>query len=77
MDFEVAYVIVTKKGEEPQKITIEEYVKIPTAVTVLYTTSDNRIEYYNAANEQLRTGKGIVGVARKRREYLNSMGESY
>lgn len=77
MESTVSYILFTEGEKETVKILIEDYIKISTARTVMFTIGENKIEYYNDNNEKLSLGKGIVSVAKQRRLYLKSIGESY
>lgn len=77
MDSVVAKIEVIKPNEPMEEYTIDEYIRIPTATTVLFTIGENTINYYNAAGEKLTTGRGIMSVAKQKRAMMDAKGQSY
>lgn len=74
---EVHKVIVDFQDGEKKEYTVDEFILIPPASRVLFTTGENKITYYDKDNNVLSQGKSIVCIGKKRRTYLDSIGENY
>ncbi len=57
--------------------TLKEFIEMPTAQRVLLTIGKRQVTYYDENGEEVRKGKAIVFIGKKRREWMDSTGQKY
>lgn len=57
--------------------TLKEFIEMPTGQRVLLTIGKRNVTYYNEDGEEVRKGKAIVFIGKKRREWMDSTGQKY
>ena len=62
---------------ETEWFTLKEFIEMPTGQRVLLTIGKRQVTYYNENDEEVRKGKAIVFIGKKRREWMDSTGQRY
>lgn len=73
----VSKILFTTPDDGVRAYSVEEYIKIDSAVKVGMTIGENKFEYYDAEGDIVRGVIALMYLAKKRREYLSAIGEGY
>lgn len=57
--------------------TLKEFIEMPTAQRVVLTIGKRQVTYFDENGEEIRKGKAIIFIGKKRREWMDSTGQKY